>query len=90
MDFGMFATWIVVGLLTGWIMRGLVTQGSHGRVGDTILGLVGSGAMSSVAAGLGDVVQTGRPAMAAAALVGAAFLIVLQRKVWPSGTAPNA
>jgi uncharacterized membrane protein YeaQ/YmgE (transglycosylase-associated protein family) len=79
-----FVTWIVVGLLTGWAISFVLTNGGHGRISDAILGLAGSGAASMLASALGVPSGAGRGGMAIAAFVGAALITVLQRKIWPS------
>jgi uncharacterized membrane protein YeaQ/YmgE (transglycosylase-associated protein family) len=80
----MFVTWILVGLVTGWLISFLIRSGGHGRTWDVILGLVGSGAASTVAAGLGALSEAGIGAIAVVSFVGAAFMVVVQRKMWPS------
>jgi uncharacterized membrane protein YeaQ/YmgE (transglycosylase-associated protein family) len=62
----------------------VLTDGGYGRISDAILGLTGSGAASTVASTLGAPSEAGRGAMAVAAVVGAALIVVLQRKIWPS------
>jgi uncharacterized membrane protein YeaQ/YmgE (transglycosylase-associated protein family) len=86
MNLEMFVTWIVVGLVTGWLISFLIRNGGHGRTWDVILGLVGSGAVSTVAAGLGALSEAGVGAIAVVSFVGATFMVVLQRKMWPSRT----
>ena len=43
MEFGMFVSWVVVGLLAGWLAGFLMQGGGYGLIGDLGLGLVGSG-----------------------------------------------
>ena len=82
MEFGMFVSWVVVGLLAGWLARSVMTGGGYGLVGDMVLGLIGSVVGGwifwalSVSAG-GGLVPT-----VFAAFVGAVIVIVAQRKVW--------
>jgi uncharacterized membrane protein YeaQ/YmgE (transglycosylase-associated protein family) len=85
----MFVTWIVVGLLTGWLLGFVLKHGGYGRTADAILGLAGSGAASTLASAFGAPSEAGRGAMAIAALVGAALITVLQRRIWPSRTLRN-
>jgi uncharacterized membrane protein YeaQ/YmgE (transglycosylase-associated protein family) len=85
----MFVTWIVVGLLTGWLLGFALKHGGYGRISDAILGLAGSGVASTVASAFGAPPKAGRGAMAVAAFVGAALITVLQRKIWPSRTLRN-
>lgn len=82
MEFGMFVSWVVVGLLAGWLAGSVMTGGGYGLVGDMVLGLIGSVVGGwifwalSVSAG-GGLVPT-----VFAAFVGAVIVIVAQRKVW--------
>ena len=82
MEFGMFVSWVVVGLLAGWLAGSVMTGGGYGLVGDMVLGLIGSVVWGwifwalSVSAG-GGLVPT-----VFAAFVGAVIVIVAQRKVW--------
>jgi uncharacterized membrane protein YeaQ/YmgE (transglycosylase-associated protein family) len=86
MNVEMFVTWIVVGLVTGWSISFVMKDGGYGRIGDALLGLAGSGAVSTAASALGAPSEAGGGAMAIAAFVGAVVIIVLQRKIWPSRT----
>jgi uncharacterized membrane protein YeaQ/YmgE (transglycosylase-associated protein family) len=83
----MFAAWVVVGFLTGWLAGLVMRDGGYGRIPDVLLGLVGSGAASWFASALGAPSDAGRAGMAAVAFVGAVFILVLQRKVWPARVA---
>ena len=87
MNLEMFVTWVVVGLLAGWLISFVLTEGGYGRISDAILGFIGSGAASTLASALGAPSEAGRGAMALAAFVGASLTVVLQRKIWPSRTA---
>jgi uncharacterized membrane protein YeaQ/YmgE (transglycosylase-associated protein family) len=87
MNLEMFATWVVVGLLTGWLAGFVMKDGGYGRIWDVVLGLAGSGAASSCASALGAPSEAGRVGMAVVAFVGSAFMIVLQRKIWPAQVA---
>ena len=87
MNLEMFATWVVVGLLTGWLAGFVMKAGGYGRISDVILGLAGSGAVSSFASALGAPSEAARVAMAVVVFVGAAFMIVLQGKIWPAQVA---
>jgi len=42
MEFGMFASWVVVGLLAGWLAEIVMKDGGYGLIGDMVLGIVGS------------------------------------------------
>ncbi len=85
----MSVTWIVVGLLTGWLLGLVLKHGGYGRISDAILGLAGSGAASTLASAFGAPSEAGRGAMAVVAFVGAALITVFQRKFWPSRTLRN-
>lgn len=82
MEFGMFVSWVVVGLLAGWLAGSVMKGGGYGLVGDMVLGLIGSVVGGwifwalSVSAG-GGLVPT-----VFAAFVGAVIVIVAQRKMW--------
>jgi uncharacterized membrane protein YeaQ/YmgE (transglycosylase-associated protein family) len=82
MEFGMFVSWVVVGLLAGWLAGSVMKGGGYGLFGDMVLGLIGSVVGGwifwalSVSAG-GGLVPT-----VFAAFVGAVIVIVAQRKVW--------
>ena len=42
MELGMFVSWVVVGLLAGWLAGIVMKDGGYGLIGDLGLGLVGS------------------------------------------------
>jgi uncharacterized membrane protein YeaQ/YmgE (transglycosylase-associated protein family) len=75
------AIWVLMGLLAG-LLAGFVTKrGGYGRRGDVLLGLVGSVGVGWFCSVLG---APGGPVAVAAAFVGAAILIALQRWLWPA------
>jgi uncharacterized membrane protein YeaQ/YmgE (transglycosylase-associated protein family) len=80
----MFATWVGLGLLTGALAGFVMKDGGFGRTWDLVLGLAGSGIVSTFASGVGAPSEAGRVAMAVVSVVGAAFAIVSQRKIWPA------
>ena len=82
MNDGLFATWVVVGLLTGWLAGIVMKEGGHGLVRDLILALIGSSAAGGAWAALDVTSETGPFAMALVAFLGAALVIVGQRKIW--------
>jgi len=84
MTFGMFMTWVAAGLVTGWLAGFVIRDGGRGRVHDLILGLSGSGVLSTAAATVGAVEDASGFGMAALAIVGAALAIISQRKIWPA------
>jgi uncharacterized membrane protein YeaQ/YmgE (transglycosylase-associated protein family) len=79
MTLAMVAMWVLVGLLAGLVMK----TGGYGRRWDSLLALVGSVVGSGIAWLLGIAVDAGMVAVAIVAFVGAAILIVAQRKIWP-------
>lgn len=82
MNVEMFATWVVVGLLTGWLAGMAMKDGGYGRLWDLILGLVGSSTASGIVWALGVAPEAGNFTTAVVAFAGAAMVIVAQRKVW--------
>ena len=79
-----FGTWVVLGLLTGWLAGFVMKDGGHGRISDLLLGLAGSGIVNTFASGVGALSEAGRVTMAVVSVAGAAFVIVSQRKIWPA------
>jgi uncharacterized membrane protein YeaQ/YmgE (transglycosylase-associated protein family) len=83
MTFAMVAMWVLVGLLVG-LLAGLVMKaGGYGRRLDILLALVGSVVWSGIAWLLEIPSDPGLVAVTFVAAVGAAGLIVAQRKIWP-------
>lgn len=80
----MFATWVVVGLLTGGLAGFVMKDGGYGWTWDLLLGLAGSGIVTTFASSVGAPSEAGRVAMAVVSVVGAAFAVVSQRKIWPA------
>ena len=76
-----FATWIFVGLLTGWLAAVVWKDEGGGLVWDLVLGLGGSGAASGIFSAVAASPDAGRLATVVVAFVGAAIAIVAQRKV---------
>jgi uncharacterized membrane protein YeaQ/YmgE (transglycosylase-associated protein family) len=83
MNLAMLALWVAVGLVAGWLAGFIMKQGGYGRKEDLLLGLVGS-LVGGIVWTLGISPGAGVVAMAGVAFVGAAILIVLQRKFWPA------
>ena len=80
MEFGMFASWVVVGLLAGWLAGIVMKGGGYGLIGDLGLGLVGSVVGGWLALGVsagGGIFPT-----VFVAFVGAVIVIIAQRKLW--------
>lgn len=73
MQLDMFVTWVLVGLIAGWL-AGFVTKGKgYGLVADLLLGLFGSVIGGLIAS------EAGQFAMVAVPLLGAASVIAGQR-----------
>ena len=82
MDFGMFVSWVVVGLLAGWLAGFVMKGGGYGLIGDMVLGLVGSVVGGWIFRALGFSASGGWMAMVGVAFVGAVTLIYAQRMLW--------
>jgi uncharacterized membrane protein YeaQ/YmgE (transglycosylase-associated protein family) len=82
MEFGMFVSWMVVGLLAGWLAGIVMKDGGYGLIGDLGLGLVGSVVGGSIVRALGVFAGVGLFPTVFVAFVGAVIVIVAQRKVW--------
>jgi uncharacterized membrane protein YeaQ/YmgE (transglycosylase-associated protein family) len=85
MTFELFVTWILVGLLTGWLAASLMKEGGHGLRYDLGLGLLGGGAASGVYWAMVASPDAGALATGVIAFLGAGVVVVAQRKIW---TAP--
>ena len=82
MDFGMFLMWVVVGLVAGWLAGFVMKGGGYGLTGDMLLGLGGSIVGSWIFGVLGIAPGEGMFVTVAVAFLGAAALLVAQRKLW--------
>ena len=82
MEFGMFVSWVVVGLLAGWLAGFVMKGGGYGLIGDLVLGLVGSVVGGWIFRALGVSAGGGLFPTVFVALVGAVIVLVAQRKVW--------
>ena len=82
MDSGMFVSWLVVGLLAGWLAGLAMKGGGYGLIGDMVLGLVGSVVGGSIFRALGVSAGGGIFPTVFVAFVGAVVVIVAQRKLW--------
>jgi uncharacterized membrane protein YeaQ/YmgE (transglycosylase-associated protein family) len=82
MTFDLFATWILVGLLTGWLATAVLTDGGQGPRWDLGLGLLGGGVASGIYWVMAASPDAGMLGMGVIAFIGAAIVIVAQRKVW--------
>ena len=84
MGFGGFVTFVIAGAIVGWLASVVMRDGGPGLIWDLVLGIAGSGVTNIVAwvAGMADGV--GAPTMVLVSAVGAAIVIVAQRKFWPA------
>jgi uncharacterized membrane protein YeaQ/YmgE (transglycosylase-associated protein family) len=82
MNFPMIATSVLVGLIAGWLAGRVMKDGGYGLKGDIVLGLVGSILGSLLFRALGVSPEAGIALLVIVAFVGAAIVIVAQRKLW--------
>jgi uncharacterized membrane protein YeaQ/YmgE (transglycosylase-associated protein family) len=82
MSFGMFVTWVIVGLLVAGLAGLVMKRGGYGLKRDIILALVGSSGASWIFQAF--VPESGIGAVALVAFLGAAIPIVAQRTMWPT------
>ena len=82
MEFGMFVSWVVVGLLAGWLAGIVMKDGGYGRIGDLVLGVVGSVVGGWIFQALGVSAGGGLFLTLLVAFVGAVIVLVAQRNVW--------
>jgi uncharacterized membrane protein YeaQ/YmgE (transglycosylase-associated protein family) len=82
MTLEMIALWVLAGALAGLLAGFLMKRGSPGLTVDIPLGLVGSMVGSWIF--LGFSAEAGLVAVAVVAFVGAAIVIVVQRRFWPA------
>jgi uncharacterized membrane protein YeaQ/YmgE (transglycosylase-associated protein family) len=78
----MFAMWVLVGLVAGWLAGLVMKAGGYGLTGDLILGLVGSIVGSSIFWALGVSPGAGLFVSVVVAFLGAATVLVCQRQFW--------
>ena len=82
MEFGMFVSWVVVGLLAGWLAGIVMKDGGYGLIGDLVLGVVGSVVGGWIFQALGVSAGGGLFLTLLVAFVGAVIVLVAQRNVW--------
>jgi len=82
MNLEMVATWVLVGLIAGWLAGIVMKGGGYGLITDIGLGLGGSIIGSWIFQALGIAPGAGWFTMVVVAFVGAVILIVAQRKVY--------
>ena len=77
-------TWIVVGLIAGWLASQVMRGGSYGVIGDIILGVVGAligGFLAANLLNMPDAVNGINVTSIFVAFVGAVILIAILRMV---------
>ncbi len=84
MTLELFAMWVLVGLLSGWLAGFLMKGGGYGLIGDIVLGLVGSILGSWIFRTLGVAVGAGLFMAVVVAFIGAVLVISAQRMIWAS------
>ncbi len=82
MEFGMFVSWVVVGLLAGGLDWIVMKDGGYGLIGDLVLGIVGSVVVGGIFWALGVSAGGGLFPTVYVAFAGAIIVLVAQRKVW--------
>jgi uncharacterized membrane protein YeaQ/YmgE (transglycosylase-associated protein family) len=82
MEFGMFVSWVVVGLLAGGLAEIVMKDGGYGLIGDLGLGIVGSVVGGGIFWALGVSTGGGLFPTVYVAFAGAVIVIVAQRQVW--------
>ncbi len=78
-------SWIVVGLIAGWLAGMVMRGGGYGLVGDIILGIVGGllgGFLAGALFGVPDAVNGINLLSIVVAFVGAVIVIALSRMVF--------
>ena len=80
MNLEMFVMWVVVGLMGGWLAGIVMKGGGYGRIWDLVIGLAGSIMGSVIFRGLEISPGAGLFALIVVAFIGAAVMIVAQRK----------
>ncbi len=83
MNFAMFAMLVLVGALAGWLAGFVMERGGYGLRWDIILGLTGSLVGSWMFWVVGVSPGAGLALVAVVAFVGAAILIIAQRRIYP-------
>ena len=73
-----FATWILVGLVTGGLAGIVKRSGAQGLISSLLLGLAGGGAATWIVWALNLLPNARTEATAGIALLGAAFVLVLE------------
>jgi len=79
-----FVMWVLVAMLAGLVAEYAMKRGGYGLGWDIALGLTGSIVVSGIFQSRWVSPDPGLVAVAIVAAVGAAGLIVAQRKIWPA------
>jgi uncharacterized membrane protein YeaQ/YmgE (transglycosylase-associated protein family) len=82
-------SWIIVGLIAGWLAGMVVRGGGYGVVGDIIIGIVGGligGFLASALFGIPNPVNGINILSIVIAFIGAVILIAILRAVAPART----
>jgi uncharacterized membrane protein YeaQ/YmgE (transglycosylase-associated protein family) len=82
MNLELFAMWMLVGLLAGWLAGFVMKGGGYGLIGDIVLGLVGSLLGSWIFRALGVSAGAGLFMAVVVAFIGAVLVIGAQRMIW--------
>jgi uncharacterized membrane protein YeaQ/YmgE (transglycosylase-associated protein family) len=80
MEFAMSVSWVIVGLLAGWLAGIVMKDGGYGLIGDLLLGVFGSVAGGWIA--LNVSAGGGLFPTVFVAFFGAVIVIVAQREFW--------
>ena len=81
MNFETVITSVFVGLIAAWLAERVMKDGGYGPRGDMVLALVGSIVGSWILLALGVSPDAGIVVLVVVAFVGAAIVIVAQRKI---------
>ncbi len=82
MKLGLFTTWVLAGLLVGWLAGVIVKEGGYGRMEDLALGLAGSIAGGWIFWTWGTSLGPELGTSAVVAFIGAAGMVFAQRQFW--------
>jgi len=83
-------SWIVVGLIAGWLAGQVMRGGGYGLVGDIVLGIIGGlvgGYLAGALFGVADAVNGINVLSIVVAFIGAMILIGLSRMLFHGRTA---
>jgi len=81
-------SWIVVGLISGWLAGLMMSGGGYGIVADTLLGLVGA-LIGGFVSGFFITRDAGFWGSIVVAFIGACILIAIARAISPGRQAPR-